>query len=65
MNASRDDGLVPSVVREARQKCMRKHEFCFFRIGSRRWKQVAFLQSLARMRHSAFVRLVEVDAVPL
>eukprot|EP00439_Symbiodinium_sp_Y106_P044165 s3370_g5.t1 len=38
MNASRDDGLVPSVVRE-----------------------VAFLQSLARMRHSAFVRLVEVD----
>ncbi|CAE7805276.1 ABCG24 [Symbiodinium necroappetens] len=38
MNASCDDGLVPSVVRE-----------------------VAFLQSLARMRHSSFVRLLEVE----
>ena len=38
MNASKDDGLPPSVVRE-----------------------VAFLHSLARMRHSSFVRLVDVE----
>ena len=64
MNASCDDGLVPSVVREAKHIEHDKTP-AVLTVGSRRWKQVAFLQSLARMRHSSFVRLLEVEAVPL
>ena len=65
MNASCDDGLVPSVVREAKHKFEHDKTPALLTVGSRRWKQVAFLQSLARMRHSSFVRLLEVEAVPL